>query len=99
VILTAGFFAIAVYRSPIPAEVKPFLKGFLVAICVFLLASAVYLYRVCQWCYSSRPLSWAMAILFAVCGYKYGLISLIIAFVALWKSKQVMDQPGTPPVL
>jgi hypothetical protein len=89
-ILTAAFFSVAVYQSPIPPEFKPILKGLLVAICVFLLASAVYVYKVSQWCYSSWALSWAMAILFVVCGYKFGLITLMIAFVILWKSKKIM---------
>ena len=89
VILTAVFFSMAIYRSPIPPEVKPFLKGFLVAICAVLLMSAIYIYRVCQQSFSSWPFSLAMAILFAACGYKFGLMALIIPFVILWRTKKI----------
>jgi hypothetical protein len=92
VILTAAFFMIAVYRSPIPTEVKPFLKALLVGNGLFLLASGGYLYKVCRGCGFSWPLSLAVAILFAVCGYKYGLVTLIIAFFILWRSKKVLVQ-------
>jgi uncharacterized membrane protein len=97
-ILSAStFFAIATYQDPIPSVLKPFLRGFLAVLAGLVILTAVYIYKMYQWRYASKALSWLMAILFAACSYKFGLITLIIVIVIIWQTKQLITHPVEKP--